>query len=38
VTGEDFGNNVPAWRQFVRGEPVQTPEPPSIAERLHNLF
>ncbi|MBC8869595.1 MAG: HEAT repeat domain-containing protein [Planctomycetes bacterium] len=38
VTGEDFGNSVPAWRQFVRGEPVRRPDPPSIAESLRNLF
>ncbi|MCH5372361.1 MAG: HEAT repeat domain-containing protein [Planctomycetes bacterium] len=38
VTGEDFGNSIPAWRQFVRGEPVDRPEPPSIAQRLRTLF
>jgi HEAT repeat protein len=37
VTGEDFGNSVPDWRNFVRGEPVRRPEP-SIAERLRSLF
>jgi len=38
VTGEDFGNNVPAWRQFVRGGPVPRADEPTIAERLRDLF
>jgi hypothetical protein len=38
VSGEDFGDSVPAWRQYVRGEPVNAPEPPSIAERFRELF
>jgi len=38
ITGEDYGNSVPAWRQYVRGEPVDRPDPPSIAERLRSLF
>lgn len=38
VTGEDFGNSVPDWRRFVRGEPVRPSETPSIAETLRNLF
>ncbi len=38
VTGEDFGNHVPAWRQYVRGDPVDRPEPPSMVSRLRNLF
>jgi len=38
VTGEDFGNNVPDWRNFVRGEPVRRRDPPTIAETLRNLF
>ncbi len=38
VTGKDFGNSVPAWRQFVRGGPVQPDEGPSLAERMRNLF
>jgi hypothetical protein len=38
VTGEDFGNSVPAWRQFVRGEPVPRSDEPSIADRLRDLF
>ncbi len=38
VTGEDFGNHVPAWRQYVRGEPVDRPDPPSMVTRLWNLF
>lgn len=38
VTDKDFGNSIPEWRNFVRGEPVHRPEPPSIAETLRNLF
>lgn len=38
VTGKDYGNSVPEWRRFVRGEPVGRPESPSIAETLRNLF
>jgi HEAT repeat protein len=38
VTGKDFGNSVPAWRQYVRDGTVQPREEISIAERLRNLF
>ena len=38
VTGKDFGDSVPAWRQFVRGEQVKPGEPPSLAEKLRRLF
>jgi hypothetical protein len=38
VTGKDFGDSVPAWRQFVRGEQVKPGEQPSLAERLRRLF
>ena len=38
VTGKDFGNSVPAWRQFVRDGAVEPSEVPSLAERLRNLF
>jgi len=38
VTGKDFGNSVPAWRQFVRTGDVQASEVPSLAERLRDLF
>lgn len=38
VTGKDFGNSVPAWRQFVREGGVQPTEVPSLAERLRELF
>jgi HEAT repeat protein len=38
ISDEDFGNNVPAWRQYVRGEPVDHPEPPSIVDRLLTFF
>jgi HEAT repeat protein len=38
VTGKDFGDSVPAWRQFVRGEQVKPGEAPSLAEKLRRLF
>lgn len=38
VTGRDFGNSVPAWRQFVREGEAQPRETPSVAETLRNLF
>lgn len=38
ISNEDFGNSVPAWRQYVRGEPVDRPEPPSIVHRLMTFF
>lgn len=37
VTGKDFGGDVSAWRQYVKGEVPQT-RPVSIAERLRQLF
>lgn len=37
ATGRDYGNSVPAWRQFVQGG--NPPEPrPSLVQRLRNLF
>jgi hypothetical protein len=38
ISGEDFGNSVPAWRQYVRGEPVDQPEPPSMVQWLLTYF
>ncbi len=38
ISDEDFGNSVPAWRQYVRGEPVDRPEPPSFVNRILNFF
>lgn len=38
VSGQDFGNSVPAWRQYVRGGPAPTVEEPTIAERFRDLF
>jgi HEAT repeat protein len=37
-TGEDYGNSVVAWRQYVRGETVVEPPRPTMAERLRKLF
>ena len=38
LTGQDLGNNVDRWRQYVKeGHPVQS-QPTSIAERLKNIF
>jgi len=36
TTGEDFGNDVVAWRQFVRGETPEKPTP-TLADRLWGL-
>lgn len=38
ITGEEYGNSVPAWRQYVRGETVNPPESPSLAERVQSWF
>jgi len=38
ITGKDFGNNVPAWRQYVQDGTYQPSDVPSIAERFRNLF
>jgi HEAT repeat protein len=38
ITGEDLGNDVNAWRQYVKGELPQPEKPVSIAERLRRLF
>ncbi|MCU0872080.1 MAG: HEAT repeat domain-containing protein [Pirellulaceae bacterium] len=38
VTGKDFGNSVPAWRQYVRNGTVDDSAVPSLAERLRELF
>jgi HEAT repeat protein len=38
VTGKNFGNSVPAWRQYVRNGTVDESEVPSLAERLRELF
>ena len=38
VSDQDYGNDVVAWREFVRGGNPQSPAPPSIAERFGNLF
>jgi hypothetical protein len=38
VTGKDFGNSVPAWRQYVRDGTVEVEETPTVAERLRRLF
>ena len=38
ITGEDFGNDVGRWQQYVRGELPQPARPVSIAERLRRLF
>jgi len=38
VTGEDLGNNVNHWRQFVQGERPPSAEPVSIVERFRRIF
>ncbi|MCA9124398.1 MAG: HEAT repeat domain-containing protein [Planctomycetaceae bacterium] len=37
VSGQDYGDNVPAWRDFVEGRSPALPEPPTIAERIRSL-
>ena len=37
VTGQDYGDNVPAWRDYVEGRSPALPEPPTIAERLRSM-
>ncbi len=37
ASGEDFGNDVRAWRQFVAGETPTPPREISVAERLRQL-
>ena len=38
VTGKDFGNSIPAWRQYVRTGEVEPSAVPSLADRLRDLF
>ncbi|HBO44840.1 MAG TPA: hypothetical protein DD670_13095 [Planctomycetaceae bacterium] len=38
LTGENLGNDVNRWRQYVNGEPIVPAEPISIAERLRQMF
>ncbi len=37
VSGQDYGDSVPAWRDYVEGRSPVLPEPPTIAERLRAL-
>jgi HEAT repeat protein len=37
VSGKDFGYDVPAWRQYAAGQPVE-PRPVSFAERLRGIL
>jgi len=36
-SGEDFGNDVSAWRQYARGETPPAKRPTSLAEQLRSL-
>jgi len=38
ATGENFGRSVPAWRAYVRGEPLSDIERPSIAQQIVDWF
>lgn len=38
VTGEDFGNDVGLWRQYVKGEVPDPSSPVSVAERVRRRF
>ncbi len=37
VSGQNYGDSVPAWRDYVEGRSPVLPEPPTIAERLRAL-
>ena len=38
VSGRDYGNSIPAWRDFVEGRSPTLPEPPTIAERIRSMI
>jgi hypothetical protein len=38
ATGRDFGDNVPAWREYVAGRTPMADDQPSVVERLRRLF
>jgi HEAT repeat protein len=38
VTGEDFGNDVSRWQQYVAGQVPRPAEAPSLAERLRGML
>ena len=38
ITGRDYGGDFEAWKQFMAGEDVPEPTPPSIAERTWNAL
>ena len=38
ITGEDLGNDVNKWRQYVKGELPRSSRPTSIAERIRRMF
>ena len=38
ITGQDFGNDVRRWQQYVRGELPAPPRPVSVVERFRELF
>jgi hypothetical protein len=38
VTGKDFGDSVPAWRQFIRGDQIHPDTQPTLAEKLREWF
>lgn len=37
ITGKNYGNDVQAWRMVAAGKTPETPETPSIAERLRQV-
>ncbi len=37
VSGQNYGDNVPAWRDYVAGNSPALPEPPTIAERIRTM-
>jgi HEAT repeat protein len=37
-TGRDFGNSVPAWRDYVQGREPTPPSSPSLVQRMASWF
>ena len=37
-TGLDYGDSVPAWRDYVQGRQPTPPESPSLVQRLYEWF
>lgn len=38
ATGKEFGESIPGWRDYLQGRATNPPPPPSMAQRVRNLF